>query len=197
MNIPRVRTIAAAILLLSASAGRAETDGVVFAVACGEVPRPLGVEIALEDDSRESLALRDALEALLAKQGVRSGPESGVRLTLETALMREGERRKGFDMGEFRRGNQSDQRTQFRVNLWSSSADSLITGRRQQIEAGAIDEIRVAITLNDKASGRCLWQGEALYDLKGADPWPVAERLLPRLIERFGRGADRDPIRLD
>lgn len=187
--------ILAVIVVFFATA--ADADGYLIATACGEMPKTLAVEVALEDDTRENLKLKDTLAELLARHSVRVAPDAAVKLTLETMLTREGERRKGFDLGEFHRGNQSDQRTQFRINLWSSREDSLITGRRSQLESSSVDELRIGISLNDKGTGRCLWQGEAVYDLKGAQPWPIADRLLPPLIERFSRDADRDPITLD
>jgi len=112
-------------------------------------------------------------------------------------VVREPEIRKGRDLGQFSRGNASDQRTRFRINLWSNRQDSVIGGRRDEVLASSVDELHVEITLDDRSDGQCIWQGEAVHRLDGRDELAAAERIIPLLIDRLGRTARAEPVQLD
>ena len=124
-------------------------------------------------------------------------PDAPLRLSLYVDAIREPEIRKGRDLGQFSRGNASDQRTRFRINLWSNRRDSVIGGRRDRVLAPAVDELHVEITLDSRSDGRCVWQGEAVHRLDGRDEQLAAEQLIPLLIDRLGRSASAEPIELE
>lgn len=59
------------------------------------------------------------------------------------------------------------------MNVWSNRKDSIIGGRKTDVIAGPIDEVWVTISINDKASGKCIWRGEAQHDSIGQDHWEI------------------------
>ncbi len=175
----------------------AEQAGRVTAFACESLPSPLRVDVEVPDASPQAGRLRRALvRSLGARQAVVS-PGAPLRLSLYVGSVREPEIRKGRDLGQFSRGNASDQRTRFRINLWSNRRDSVLGGRRDQVLAAAVDELHVEITLDNRSDGRCVWQGEAVHRLDGRDELAAAEQLIPLLIDRLGRSASAEPIELE
>lgn len=190
---------AAPVLAAVPAAGQAADGrvGRVTAFACEALPSPLNVDVEVPDASPHAARLRRALvRSLGARQAIVSAG-APLRLSLYVGSVREAATRKGRDLGQFSRGNASDERTQFRINLWSNRRDSVIGGRRDEVLSAAVDELHVEITLDNRANGQCVWQGEAVLRLDGRDELAAAEQLIPLLIERLGRSASAEPIELD
>ncbi len=195
------RLILASLFLAVAvpAAGQAtgESAGQVTAFACEALPSPLRVEVEAADGSPQSDRLRRVVVRSLAARQAVVTPGAPLRLSLYVDSRREAAIRKGRDLGQFSRGNSNDERTQFRINLWSNRRDSVIGGRRDRVLAPAVDELRVEITLDSLSDGRCVWQGEAVHSLDGRDEQLAAEQLIPLLIDRLGRSASAEPIELE
>ena len=169
----------------------------VSAYACESLPKPLAVEVDLGDDSESYRKLRDVLVDSLAGRQVAVRDGASLRLSLYLETQRESERRKGRDLGQFSQGNSSDQRTRFRMTLWSNRQDSVFGGRKDRVLYKAVNELRIAITINDMRNGRCVWQGEAKYDLDGADEFRTAARVIPLLTRQLGRTVKNQTLALD
>jgi hypothetical protein len=188
---------------LPAYAEDAPADGRFVAFACGVLPAPLAVELVVPDDTKDNVKLSEALGRQLRNSGVSVAKGAPVKLMLETEVVREAERRRPRDLGEFRRSTVNDpslidqNRTDVRVNLWSSRQDSVLTGRQEEVLAEGVDELRLAMKMNDKDNGRCLWQGEIVYALRGNDPWNTAEQLLPTMTAAFGRTMRNEPVKAE
>ncbi len=194
--------VLALIAAFPAYAENEEAGGRFVAFACGTLPSPLAVEIVVPDDSKDSMKLAQSLDRVLRERGVGVAKAAPVKLTLETEFVREAERRRPRDLGEFRRSMSNDpslldqNRTDVRVNVWSTRQDSVLTGRQEEVLIEGVDELHLAIKMNDKSNGRCLWQGEIVQSLKGNDPWRAAEQLLPTMAEGFGRTMRNEPVKL-
>lgn len=195
------RLILASIVLAVAvpAAGQAPSVATarVTAFACAKLPSPLRIEVEAADGSPYADRLKRVLVRSLAARQAIVTPGAPLRLSLYVGLVREPEIRKGRDLGQFSRGNASDQRTRFRINLWSNRRDSVIGGRRDEVLASSVDELHVEITLDDRSDGQCIWQGEAVHRLDGRDELAAAERIIPLLIDRLGRTARAEPVQLD
>jgi hypothetical protein len=195
------RLILAAIVVAVAvpAAGQAPSGatGRVTAFACAPLPSPLRIVLEVSDGSPYADRLKRVLVRALAARDAIVTPGAPLRLSLYVGAVREPEIRKGRDLGRFSRGNSSDQRTQFRINLWSNQRDSVIGGRRDKVLASAVDELHVEITLDDRSDGQCVWQGEVVHRLEGGDELAAAERIIPLLIDRLGRSARAELIELD
>lgn len=200
------RSLAIALALIAASPAFAANDdasGHFVAFACGKLPTPLAVELVVPDDTKDNVKLGQTLDELLRKDGVGVAKTAVVKLTLETEVVREAERHRAHDLGEIRRRPVSDPNlidqteTDIRMNLWSSRQDSVLTGRQDEVLSEGVDELRLTVRMNDKSNGRCLWQGEIVYPLKGSDPWRAAEELLPTMTAAFGRTMQNVPVTIE
>lgn len=171
--------------------------GSLTAFACGKLPSPLSVEIDAQDDSRQALQLKNALIKALTDRQARIADNAPLKISLHVETVREGARYKGRDLGEFSSGNRADDRTKFRMNLWSNRKDSVIGGRKDALLSRGLDELHVAIEIHDKSNGRCVWQGQARLDLDGQDEYATARRIIPILTNNLGKTIRSAPLELD
>lgn len=187
------------VALTGVSAARATADGagLLSAYACGKLPIPLRVEVEAQDDSRKFMELKKVLIDALSARKTGIAANAPLKLSLFVETLRETERRKGRDLGQFSTGNRNDERTKFRMNLWSNRQDSVIGGRKDEVLSQAVDELYVGITVNDKANGRCVWQGEAKLNLDGRDEFATAQKMIPLLAKEMGRTIRSQPIFID
>ncbi len=182
---------------VDAARATAKGEGFLSAYACGKLPTPLRVEVETQDDSRKFMELKQVLIDALASRETRIAANAPLKLSLFVETVRETERRKGRDLGQFSTGNRNDERTRFRMNLWSNRQDSVIGGRKNTVLSQAVDELHVGITVNDKSNGRCVWQGEAMLNLGGRDEFATARRMIPLLAKAMGRTIRSQPIFVD
>jgi hypothetical protein len=83
------------------------------------------------------------------------------------------------------------------MNLWSNRKDSVLGGRKDEILAQGLNELRVAIEIHDKSNGHCVWRGNARLDVGSRDEFSVARRIIPLLTKRLGKSIQSDPLYLD
>ena len=171
--------------------------GSLTAFACGKLPSPLSVEVDAQDDSQQSRQLKNALIKALTDRKAHIAANAPLKVSLHVETLREGTRRKGRDLGEFKSGNRKDDRTKFRMNLWSNRKDSVMGGRKDAILSQGLNELHVAIEIHDKSNGQCVWQGEARLNLDGQDEFSTARQIIPLLAKSLGKTIRARPLDLD
>jgi hypothetical protein len=196
---PIFTTLLCAALLAIATPSHAATaqPGSLTAFACGKLPFPLRVEIDAQDDSQQSRQLKNTLIKALTDGQTQIAANARLKVSLHVETLRESARYKGRDLGEFSRGNRHNERTRFRMNLWSNRKDSVLGGRKDAVLSRGIDELHVAIEIHDKSNGQCVWQGEARLDLDGQDEFAMARRIIPLLTRSIGKTIRAAPLQLD
>lgn len=188
-----------ATLMASAMSSHAADAGSGFltAIACGKLPSPLSVEVDAQDDSRQALKLKNTLIRALTDRQARIAGNAPMKISLHVETVREGAKYKGRDLGEFSRGNRTDERTKFRMNLWSNRKDSVIGGRKDALLSHGMDELHVAIEIHDKSNGQCVWQGQAKLNLDGQDEFAAANQIIPLLTKSLGKTIRSEPLELN
>lgn len=195
-NRRRAMAVAAAAMLVCLGPALAQKPpaprGYVTTFACGEGDQGLDrLEVKSLGDTPTDLAVRDRFLAALKKAGRTVAAGAPSVLSIETATEVELPKTKGRDLGELRSNN--DQ-TEFRVNVWSTTRDSLIGGRKDGDLPKPDRHFRVSATIHDKATGRCLWQGDAIYAMDDAGPAPLADIMARHLVAAIGQPPGRKPI---
>ena len=85
----------------------------------------------------------------------------------------------------------------FRGNIWSSTSDSVLGGRKRDRRHLSLNRLQVTATVNSRKNGRCLWQGEVIHDLQGEDADPATARILPILAQSVGKAVRNQAIDID
>jgi hypothetical protein len=186
-------------LPLLAQAGSDPVTSRMNAFACGTLPSPLRVDVQMLDNAERYVRFRKQfVEALRARGGAAvEGAET--ILTLDVRTEREFQRRSGGELLELRAGQENkdigaEGDVFFRGNIWSSTSDSVLGGRKRDLGRLSLNQLQVTATVNDRANGRCLWQGEILHNLQGEDPDAAAARILPILAGAIGKTVRNQPV---
>ncbi len=184
-------------------------EGRLNAIVCGEMPATVVLDLVLLDNADANLPVKDSFVATLRRRGVRIAPGAAMVLTLGVETVREAATVKPPDLVEVRigQGNEDSARTQpgdnsigeqgmtkIRANIWSNRRDSVLGGRRRVVEGQVIDQVKLSASLNRRDDGRCLWQGDAIQELNGADAARAARLLAPFLAGALGKTVRNRPL---
>jgi hypothetical protein len=177
-------------------------QGYLNAFACGTLPQPVRIHVEVMDNTDENLKLKDLLERRLRSNGVVLSEAATLVLSLEAAVSRQATRLKPGDMVDVRIGRDEPNLGQegyarVHMNIWSTTRDSLLTGRRSTVEEEGFDLVRLRASLNSREDGRCLWQGEIVHELGGEAPYRFAPKLIPLLADSLGKAVSRKPVHVN
>jgi hypothetical protein len=176
-----------------ALAAEGEGPGSLVAFACGTLPERSRVDVQLLDDTPSVVALRDAISRELARDGYTVAADGNVRVTFEGVIERDRDPTREGYLGQLRSTNRA---TEFTLNMWSSSGDSVIGGVQRPGAAGA-SIYRLTVFVHDKTNGHCLWQGEARHPLEGNNELDTARRLVPVALRHLGHTVQPTAFALD
>ena len=187
--------VMAAILAWTPTAMAQESPGALSASSFQRLPASLVVTVRPLDNSRENLSLVPRFDAALEKRSasVRQG-SAPLILNFETEVQPIVRQGTGPSLGEILSNNRG---SEVRINLWSTTQDSVLRGRQAQTSAQASVRYVLTATLDDAATGQRLWQGEARYaggDRDQAQAWAA---LVPILVEEIGNNVRARAFTLD
>lgn len=195
MHLARRAVLASCVLLLVALPAAAQPastgEARLGAVALEPVSRDASLKIELADDAELDVRLEGELRELLAARGWTSIKGPQWILTLRTTEVAENTPESA--LVEARINNDI---MRMRMNLWSSSRDSVLGGRAGAERVTLERLLRLELELRD-ASDKVAWTGRAETTARGTDPYRIYRQMLPQLVDRIGQTADAEafPIR--
>ena len=177
-------------------------DGYLTAFVCERLSKPISVSSRIQNNSDENIRLHDLLVKRLANNNITVGQGAGLSMSFEVTRVREATKRKPGDLIDVRVGEDEKNIGQegfakVHMNIWSNAKDSVIGGRRETVESQRVDRLHIAIAINSKTDGRCLWRGEVVQNLDGRDVRRAANRMIPILADVVGTSASQRPIDID
>jgi hypothetical protein len=186
----RLRLALVALAALAAlSAGipaGAQAPPEVVAAAYRDLPAGLAVRLQLLDDSELNLQVRDLIAEQLAAAGHTVAETAPFVLQIETQTATQAA--DDPSLGSFQA---TDRSAEIRMNLWSSTEDSLLQGRQDKI--GAEARYRISLGLYDSRDGRYYWRGAASTTLDQGDAAAASRDMVPALLAQFGKTAHAAP----
>ena len=150
---------------------------------CGSVPAGKAFTVKPHEDDDLSVETANAFAEGLRGRSYQVDPSGGYEITLR-ARFEEGryEDPQG-NLGSVDVGTSGG--SGFEVNVWSTSKDSLLTGR-QSTGVKEAPQLRIRATLRDLTSGRVQWRGEASGVLGNIDDEVAGRALGTALADAFG-----------
>jgi hypothetical protein len=191
-----VAAVCAALALApGAQAAEGEGPGQIVAFACGTVPERARIDVQTFDDAPAEAALREAIARELGRKGYTVAVDAPLRLTFDGGIERALDARREARLGELQKSNNE---VTMRLNMWSSSGDSVLGGVKRAGPSGSDPSVyRLLVFVHDKANGRCLWQGEAAHPVEGQNEDVTARRLVPVALRRLGQTVQPTPFAFD
>jgi hypothetical protein len=180
--------------------------GRVAARAFATAPAPLSLEIAPGDNTDENMALAQRIAKEAKGRGITVGSgstatilrfDSEVRTSSPAprqSYSRQGGGSANPDSSTPRPPGSPDEV----ANMLSSSGAGILS-QRQPSGSDYERPLRYVInaTLEDRATGRTLWQGHVSYDTTAHNRTAQFVALAPVLVEQIGKNLQEKPFRLD
>ncbi len=175
-----------ALLALSAGAPEARAQGTAFRLACEPIPQDETFKVEPYNDDNLNTGIVEAFGKEMKKLGHKIGRSDRFVIMMDSKIELgriDGPQR---TLGHAKTGELG---VEVMVNVWSSSNDSLLSGRRGR-ETRESTILIVTATLRDRDGGRPLWRGEARGVLGNSDPLRLGKKLMPGLAQVFGCTTD-------
>lgn len=205
----RAAAAAGLVLLMAASGGVLAQDGMTapeevagaaqgMVTAQGTTAPPAGFSVSVSpyDDSALNLTLKADFEAALAARWqarVTEEAAADLLLLFESEVVPADLAPPPPSLGSARLDERG---AEVNVNIWSSSKDSVLGGRRDSAGGGS-NLFHINAVLRDRQSAEVVWQGDAYYVLREPEVEPTARALVPPLVDRIGQSVVREPLFLD
>lgn len=168
----------------AAWAQAAEGLGQVNAVSYREVPDRLMLSITLFDDSDLDLQIRDQMIAALEKAKHSLTQQSPFELELSSETHSGRVDQADPSLGQL--SSNSDD-TQFEMNIWSSSQDSILGGRQSGGARRTAGTFEIRATLRERSLGEVVWEGHAMVEAERDQVGPYIAPMVQSLVKSLGQ----------
>jgi hypothetical protein len=194
-----------ALPLASGLAQEGRPPGQVAARAFLAAPTPLALTIEAGDNTDENMALAQRLAREAARHGITVQPQGATLvLRFDTEVRTSTPQRQSFsrpggafadpDSGTPSPPGAGDEVT----NMLSSGGGGVIRGRPPSgADYSRFLRYVINATLDDRSTGRRIWQGHVSYDTAEPDRTAMFVALAPVLAEQIGKNTQERPFRLD
>ncbi|MBL6945817.1 MAG: hypothetical protein ISR47_04190 [Rhodospirillales bacterium] len=176
-------------------------EGLLNAVAYKPIPAGSTVRVRPLDNSDNNIILQEEFERELESQGFVVSDDAQLVLSFETRdVVGAYSDRSARHVVEFSvsggRGGGEDARA--RVNMFDSSSGGLLNAGRGTGDTSIVTatQYRMDATVDDKGSGRRLWQAWAVANLEQSDGLSLTLSMVPAVAESVGQTVRQKPFTL-
>lgn len=197
----RILVMLAGILSLVSTTAVAQSigEGLLNAVSYKAIPPGAVLTVRPLDNSDANLALREDFERELRGRGYRVGPDAGLVLSFETrdvvGAYSAGVARHVVELsGGGGDGGGEDARA--RVNMFDSSSGGVLNPGSETKDTTIVTptQYRIDATVEDRSTGRRLWQAWAVADLEQSDGLTLTRAMVPAIANALGETVRQQPF---
>ena len=194
-----VSILAFCLLILSAPVPATAADGVLSAVSYQPLPPSLRVEVRTFDDSDANLEIQQEFERALRAKGVTISDDAPLVFNFEVSdqlgmLSRSGDRYVfSFETSGGRGGGEN---TEARVNVFNSQSGGLLNKGAGQGRVSKPSVYRMDVNIEDRSSGKRLWEAWAEADLIAGNNRDLTRRMVPVIVQHIGGTAKSESFKV-
>jgi hypothetical protein len=171
------------------------TDGVISAVAHREITDLIPLVVDLYDDSDlDRLILESMIRALL-HAGHAVGGHPLFELSFNSHFHAPVYFNKGRDLGKASFGLDM-MPSKLEKNVWSSTHDSLVSGRRRHFAKTGRYDFETHASLRERSLDRVVWEGSAVAYVERAKAVEAVPSMVNTLVANLGRDTRREKFGL-
>ena len=187
----------AALVLLFWAGEAGAVDAIVTTQVCEPLTKGTPLHLSPADDSPLYLSIEKRMKAAVEKSGYPVREATPLQLYYTAVESAVEVRRHGPSLGEIdvHTRNQAA-RAQLLINVWSTSKDSIIGGRKNKSSYNVSNFLIMTLELNREDNGRCVWRGEGAVELESVTAQQVAKGLTDAIAARIGQAVERDTVPL-
>lgn len=186
-------------LLAGAGPAAAQTarpiTGTISALALQPMPAGGTIEIVSYDDSDLAQAIASVAAQAASARGYQVGAGGQYQLGIELIdHMTISDRSPTLGSAGYDSAGQDD--TNVRVNIFADNEDSVLGGR---VNPGSADvlEFGLYVTLNDRSTGRRVWQAEIMADVSASSRETAGRLMTQAVIQRLGEPISQEQVILE
>ena len=174
---------------------KSDPYGVLTAIAYREVADEISVVVDLYDNSDLNRLILDSMVRALLHAQHEVGGRPQFELSFSSEFHIPVYHKRDPDMGEISFGS-SLVPHRLEMNVWSSSHDSLITGRRSRSRKTGQYDFEIRAWLRDQSLGRVIWEGSAVAYVEREGAAGAVPSMVDALVGGLGRTVrgDRFPL---
>ena len=151
---------------------------------CGTVPPGKAFTVKPYQGDDLSVETANAFTEGLRGRSYRVVPSGRYEITLHSRFEEGRYEDAQANLGSVKVGNRGG--TGFNLNVWSTTKDSLLTGRQSSTGVKEAPQLRIRATLRDMTTGRVQWRGEASGVLGSVGDEVAGRALGSALADAFG-----------
>lgn len=179
---------------IAAQVSPVRAQGVVRAVAYLPLPGGISVEVRTFDDSDNNMELKRELEKALRARGIGTADDAPYILNFEVknrigSLTTAGNRH--VLSLESRGGRGGGEDAKARVNVYDSYNGGLLNKGVGDSRVSNRTVYRLDVDIEDRSSGKRLWDGWAEAELVGGDGHELTLGMVPAVVARIGETVKR------
>ena len=150
------------------------------------------------DDTDLNLQIRDQIVQELVRAAYGTSGEGQLELSFDTAVEQGQIPSRQLSLGRVEAGSeldaQSDPGVDVEVNVWSSSQDSVLGGRKEAEGKRKTNQFRITAELRDVAARTLLWRGEVVSEMGLEQPEQLSAAMVGPLVDSLGRTVRNRPL---
>lgn len=166
--------------------------GVLKAAAFDQVPPGLSIKVLPYNDDDLNMQIKSDFEEQVRRQNRSISVDAALLLSFDTEIVKGSitQERSSIVRGE----HSTDKGTRAEVNIWSSSQDSVLGGRKPREKRVVRNVLHINVVLRDLRSGKVLWQGDTYAEIGVHDELRLAKSMVEPLILNLGRTVRSEPF---
>jgi hypothetical protein len=175
---------------------RSDRDGIVTTVTFRETPDRISLVVDLADDSELNRVIHERMVRSLRPAEHATATEPQFDLSFSSHFHSPVYFKKEPDLGEISFGANLEPK-KLEMNVWSSTHDSLLTGRRAGSRRVGQYDFEIHASLRERSSGQVVWEGRAIAYVERAQARHAVPSMVEALIGNLGRNVrdERFPLK--
>ena len=164
-------------------------DGMLSSVSFSEIPSDANMVVEVFDDSDESIDLLETLTSALNSAGYVTSNNGAYLLIFEVhdeigAYPHDQRHILSLETRGGRAGGGQDSRAQ--INVFDSNTGGLLGQVSRSKTIGQPSIYRINVSIENRTSGRTLWQGWASAELHNTVNTELIKRMVPKIVGAIG-----------
>jgi len=172
--------------------------GVVNAASFEPLDRALPVTVQPLDDTDLNLQIRDQILAELRQGAYRVSDPAALELSFDSSVEQGRIPARELSLGHLDAGSEKDAQSgtgvDVEVNVWSSSQDSVLGGRKEAEGKRKVSQFHINAELRSLRDGTLIWRGDVFADMDLSGPEQLSGQLVLPLVASLGRTVRNQPF---
>jgi len=186
------------LFLIFGIAGSAQAeDGTMNAISFQPISGNAKIQVQPLDNSDANLALQTKFEDALRQRGYTISPDAKLILTFETrdeiGAWSSTDRRHVLSL-EAKGGREGGENAKAIVNFYNSQSGGVFNKGSGGTSITTPSEYRIDATVEDRTTGKRLWQGWSVAKLGAWDGRTLTEKMIPVIVKGVGKTVRREPF---